>query len=153
VKSTNETEKVPSEQLTIPAFGYELVRDILIPEILGKETPDILYWAGKHLARKFPLVSTEEIISFFNKAGWGQLSLCKEDKYRAEFELTSPIISKQFDMNKHSCFKLEAGFLAEQYQNQKKMITEATEELVKRGQKIKFLVQWDLKDFVNDLAE
>ncbi|MFL6556844.1 MAG: DUF2507 domain-containing protein, partial [Bacillus sp. (in: firmicutes)] len=35
------------EPRTISIFGYELIRDILLPEILGKDTPEILYWAGK----------------------------------------------------------------------------------------------------------
>lgn len=132
--------------LTVPAFGYELIRDILLPEILGKETPDILYWAGKHLARKFPLMSINEVISFFEEAGWGTLYITKEEKKGMELELTSPFISRQFEVKTESCFKLEAGFLAEQIQSQKKLRTEASEEIIKRHKKIKFIVQWDLKD-------
>ena len=40
---------------SFPIFGYELMRDFLLPTILGKHEKDILYWAGKDLARKFPL--------------------------------------------------------------------------------------------------
>ena len=50
----------------------------MIPEILGEETPKILYWAGKKLARKYPLESISEIIDFFKQAGWGDLQIVKE---------------------------------------------------------------------------
>ncbi|MGE6259282.1 YslB family protein [Heyndrickxia sporothermodurans] len=133
-------------ELTVPAFGYELIREILLPELLGKETPDILYWAGKLLARKFPLISIDEVISFFEEAGWGTLYITKQEKKGMELELTSPFINRQFETKTETCFKLEAGFLAEQIQAQKKVRTEAYEEIVKRHKKIKFLVQWDLKD-------
>ncbi|QQZ10669.1 YslB family protein [Heyndrickxia vini] len=147
MKSSAELEvNTENSELSIPAFGYELIRDILLPEILGKETPDILYWSGKLLARKFPLMSLNEIISFFDEAGWGDLRIIKEEKKGMELELTSPLISRQFELKTESSFKLEAGFLAEQIQSQRKVRTEAYEEIVKRHKKIKIIVQWDLKD-------
>ncbi|MGE8206382.1 YslB family protein [Heyndrickxia sp. NPDC080065] len=147
MKSSAELEQKTTEiDLTVPAFGYELIRDILLPEILGKETADILYWAGKHLARKFPLMSINEVISFFEEAGWGTLHITKEEKNGMEFELSSSLISRQFEMKTESCFKLEAGFLAEQIQSQRKMRTEAFEEIIKRHKKIKILIRWDFKD-------
>ena len=60
---------------TVPTFGYELIRDHVLSTILGKHEDDILYWAGKDLARKFQMFSMEETISFFEEAGWGQLKL------------------------------------------------------------------------------
>ncbi|EOR25431.1 hypothetical protein A499_05335 [Niallia nealsonii AAU1] len=33
-----------TDPLTVPAYGYELIREILIPELLGRDTPDLLYW-------------------------------------------------------------------------------------------------------------
>ncbi|WP_018664924.1 YslB family protein [Heyndrickxia acidiproducens] len=150
MKSSIDNEQATSGRLTVPAFGYELLRNILIPDIFGKETPEILYWAGKHLARKFPLLSSDELISFFEEAGWGALSIKKEEKYRIEFELSSPIIDRQLDMGKESTFKLEAGFLAEQYQQRMKLVTEATEEVQKRSKTVQIIVQWDQKDPVID---
>jgi len=137
-----------TEQLTIPAFGYELMREVLIPEILGKETPEILYWAGKHLARKFPLVSMDEVISFFEEAGWGHLKVIKEEKHGMELEITSPLISRHLQLKTDGCYKLEAGFLAEQIQTQKKVRTEAYEEVMKKTQSIRFILRWDLKDSI-----
>ncbi|MBS4173748.1 YslB family protein [Bacillus sp. FJAT-49736] len=139
-----------SEQLTIPAFGYELIREVLIPELLGKETPEILYWAGKHLARKFPLISMEEVISFFEEAGWGLLRVLKQDKNGMELEISSPIISRHLKLKTDSCYKLEAGFLAEQIQTQMKVRTEAYEEIIKKTQSVRFILRWDMKDTVTE---
>lgn len=47
------------------------------------------------------------------------------------------MIERQLDMGAGAepTFKLEAGFLAEQYQMQKKLITEAVEEVAKKAKK------------------
>ena len=58
-------------------FGYEIIRDHVLPSILGKNEAEILYWAGKEVARKFPIFTTEELPSFFVEAGWGTLTLEK----------------------------------------------------------------------------
>ena len=78
------------ESRTATIFGYELLREVLLPEILGKDTPEILYWAGKRIARIYPVNTLEEIIEFFNRAAWGDLTLKSENKNEMEFELTSP---------------------------------------------------------------
>ena len=150
MKSTTYHEQQDSKNrdINVPIFGYELIRDILIPDILGKDTPDILYWAGKSLARKFPLVTTEEMIAFFMEAGWGRLELIVMNKKEMKFELSGPIIARRIDMKSEDSFKLEAGFLAEQIQNQKKVITETIEEVHNKQKKVTFLLRWDQKDTV-----
>ncbi|EMG27494.1 hypothetical protein LFLEISCH_10664 [Listeria fleischmannii subsp. fleischmannii LU2006-1] len=66
---TEDIQKEKTEETAqIPSFGLEILRDYLIPELLGEEAPHILYWAGKDLARKFPLESLEEINSFFKRS-------------------------------------------------------------------------------------
>lgn len=141
-------EKLISEtnNVTIPAFGHELIRDSLLKEILGKNHNEILYWAGKSLARKYPLQTDSEIIDFFEKAGWGTLSIVNESKNNLKLELTGEIISYRFEQAEEPCYKLEAGFLAEQFQSIKKCITEGFEKHKKRSNKIAFTVQWDSKD-------
>ncbi|WP_409254369.1 YslB family protein [Bacillus sp. SCS-153A] len=130
----------------VPLFGYELMRDILLPEILGKHTTDILYWGGKSLARKFPLVSLEEMEGFFLEAGWGKLSLTEEKKDEQIFTLSGPFIERRLTLKTDISFKMEAGFLAEQVQSQKKAVTEAAEEIHRRSKTIKIIVRSDLKD-------
>lgn len=133
-------------QMNIPVFGYELLRDILIPGILGKDTHEISYWAGKHIARKFPLLSTEEISSFFQEASWGELKLVEENKNEMKLELNGKLVDRRIQMNAEPCFTLEAGFIAEQIQNQKQFLCEAYAELNKKKNLVFITVRWDRKD-------
>ncbi|EKN65029.1 hypothetical protein BABA_21741 [Neobacillus bataviensis LMG 21833] len=134
------------EARTISIFGYELIREILLPEILGKDTPEILYWAGKRLARKFPLDDFDQVIEFFANASWGQLDLTKETRDEIEIELTSPLIVSRVKSKAEYFFQLEAGFLAQQIELQKEAIAEAFEHPVKKANKVHFTIKWDTKD-------
>ncbi|OIJ13907.1 hypothetical protein BKP37_09485 [Anaerobacillus alkalilacustris] len=134
-----------TEGLQIPLFGYELLREEVLPDLLGKDHNVILYWAGKSLARKYPLSSIDELIAFFDKAGWGNLVLVKEKKTEAIFELTSHL----FDQKKSFSAPLEAGFIAEQIQYMQGFITEANEiSKIGKLKKVVFHVKWDLEDRV-----
>ncbi|RIW37776.1 DUF2507 domain-containing protein [Bacillus salacetis] len=124
------------------------MRDILLPEILGKHTTDILYWGGKGIARKFPLISFEEMEAFFLEAGWGNLSITEDKKDERIYTLSGPLIERRLSLKTDISFKMEAGFLAEQVQNQKKAITEAAEEIHKRSKTVKIIVRSDLKDTI-----
>lgn len=143
-----EQKKEEVYQPSVPIFGYEMLRDILIPEILGKHTPDILYWGGKQLSRKFPLQSSEELISFFAEAGWGTLTLLEQKKNEMTFEISGPVLERRLALKSDVTFKLETGFLAEQIQLQKKCVAEAADELHKRNHSVKVIVRWDDKDKV-----
>ncbi|MEH7303742.1 YslB family protein [Neobacillus drentensis] len=138
----NETINI-DEPRTISIFGYELIREILLPEILGKDTPEILYWAGKRLARKYPLADMEQIIDFFAKASWGQLELTKENKTEIQFELMSPIMVSRVKSKAEHFFQLEAGFLAQQIEFQKEANAETFEHPVKKSNKVLFTVKWE----------
>ncbi|MGM0841822.1 MAG: YslB family protein [Bacillota bacterium] len=143
-----EQKKEEVQQPSVPIFGYEMLRDILIPEILGKHTPDILYWGGKQLSRKFPLQSSDELISFFAEAGWGTLTLLEQKKNEMTYEISGPVLERRLALKSDVTFKLETGFLAEQVQLQKKCVAEAADELHKRSQSVKVIVRWDEKDKV-----
>ena len=78
-------EKINLTELTVPAFGYELIREDFIEEILGEDAPSILYWVGKHIARKYPLFSFDEIQEFFLNAGWGTWILLAKRKVKSNF--------------------------------------------------------------------
>lgn len=136
---------------TVSIFSKELLRDILLPDLLGKDHSQILYWAGKQLARKFPLNNVEDIIDFFRNAGWGELVEEKRSKYESEFILSGNIISRRFDLNDKCEFQLEAGFLAQQIEFQKKRITEAAPEPKRKAAKVKLLVRWDTKDLTDEM--
>ncbi|WP_027409519.1 YslB family protein [Anoxybacteroides tepidamans] len=138
------------QHIDIPAFGYGLIREILIPDLLGKETASILYWAGKQLARRYPLETLGDVILFFEKAGWGPLVVTKETSEELELELTGPIIAARMDINDDCSFQLEAGFLAQQIELQKRCVAEAYEQQKKRAKKVIFTVKWDRKDTVEE---
>ncbi|MGY3779012.1 YslB family protein [Isobaculum melis] len=137
---------VNQEEETITLLGYEMIRDILIPNILGKDTDDILYWAGKELARKFPLSTIEDMLIFFKNASFGHLTFEKEKKNQMQFILSGSLVSARFKASTDPSFKLEAGFIAEQLQMQTSRYTEATEEIDYKKQLILITAQWDEKD-------
>lgn len=141
--SEKQLESTPA---SVPVFGYELIREVLLPSILGKDTAGILYWAGKDIARKFPLKNLDEIIDFFTKAGWGLLTIKNENKKEIDIELSSPIISERLKQKSDCHFQLEAGFLAQQLQYQKEVIAEAYEHPKKKSGKVLFTIKWDKKD-------
>ncbi|MBE1554476.1 YslB family protein [Sporosarcina limicola] len=122
-------------------FGYEILRDHVLPSILGKHEDDILYWAGKDVARKFPVFKVEELPDFFSEARWGDLSLEQRKKEEAFYTM------KSYDgtnVQNRSC-QLEAGFLAEQYQKLNGLLTECFGEVNSKDGSIHFHVKWDPK--------
>nr|WP_106780243.1 YslB family protein [Lysinibacillus timonensis] len=131
------------ENKTIPAFGYEILRDYIVSSILGKHEEDVLYWAGKDLARKFPCSDMHLIISFFEDAGWGKLTLVKEAKDGYILKLTND--PDLLNIEKRT-FRLEAGFIAEQIQSFNGYLTECYDEKNIKQHEITFTVKSDLKE-------
>ena len=127
----------------VPSFGYEIIRDHLLSSILGKHEAEILYWAGKDLARKFPLFSMSEAHAFFKEAGWGDLYLEKESKDEAIYHLVSN--SNPLNINVR-CFNLEAGFLAAQQERNIGYVTECYNEKNVKQNLVVFKLKWDLKE-------
>ncbi len=140
---TKSIDTQENEQLTVPIFGYELLRDVLLKDILGKETEDILYWSGKSIARKFPCTTLEELSLFFQEAGWGDLQLAKESKKEKIFELSGPFIKRRFSVQADPFFSLESGFLAEQISAQEQAAAESVSDIQKRAQKVQITVKWE----------
>ncbi|WP_096202756.1 YslB family protein [Bacillus sp. FJAT-45350] len=130
-----------SEQ-TVPVYGYHLIRNVLLEEFLGKEHEQTLYWAGKSLARKNKKEAIDDIILFFDKAGWGTLTFVKEKRNEMMLQLTSSLLEEKIPL----CYQLEAGFLAEQVQYIKGYITEAV--YTTKKDKVLFTLHWDEKDSI-----
>lgn len=126
-------------------FGYDILRDHVLPSILGTHQGDILYWAGKEVARKFPVFSVEELPIFFQEAGWGILSLEKTLKDETFYIMT---IGDELNIQDRS-FQLEAGFLAEQYQKLNGLLTECYGEAQFKKGRVTFQVKWDVKTKIN----
>ncbi|OQP06376.1 hypothetical protein B1690_09535 [Geobacillus sp. 46C-IIa] len=135
--------------ITLSAFGAELLRHSLLPELLGKDGAALLYWAGKQLARRYPLATMEDIAVFFERAGWGTLSAGEERKDELHIELSGPIVSARLSLYDSYTFQLEAGFLAQQIEQQKRFVTEAVELPAKQAGKARILVKWDRKQTID----
>ncbi|AMX82695.1 hypothetical protein GS3922_02830 [Geobacillus subterraneus] len=135
--------------ITLSAFGAELLRHSLLPELLGKDGAALLYWAGKQLARRYPLATMEDIAVFFERAGWGTLSADEERKDELHIELSGPIVSARLSLYDSCTFQLEAGFLAQQIEQQKRFVTEAVELPAKQAGKARILVKWDRKQTID----
>ena len=131
----------------VSAFGLELLRTVLIPDLLGDETLSILYWSGRKIARHYPLNELSDLPLFFERAGWGNLEINEEQKDKCRVTLSSELIEARLKLNETPVFSLEAGFLAEQFEQIKGFTTETfTEPKPNRQKKIEFQVKWDLKD-------
>ncbi|MDA3128960.1 DUF2507 domain-containing protein [Aliibacillus thermotolerans] len=114
-------------------FGIQLLRTVLLPELLGKEESDLLYWGGKVIARQYPADSLEDILLFFKKADWGELHIVKKKKREIHFQMKQQ--SPPLD------YHLEAGYLAEQIE---RLEGKAAETYIhKKAKHISFIVQWD----------
>ncbi|WEG13946.1 YslB family protein [Pullulanibacillus sp. KACC 23026] len=138
----------------VSAFGLELLRTVVIPELLGDETHPILYWAGRRLARQYPLQDVADLPAFFEKAGWGQLELKESKKDHCLYFLTSELIEARIKDDEHTTFSLETGFLAEQYERLTQYKAEAIMEVKTGKQKrAEIQIQWDLKDPVEKKSE
>ncbi|EAC5199582.1 TPA_asm: DUF2507 domain-containing protein [Listeria monocytogenes] len=147
---TENEQNKNEEKALVPSFGLDLLRDYLIPELLGDEAPHIMYWAGKDLARKFPLASLEEVAEFFEEASWGSFSILKEKKDEMRLLLEGEMVAARFRTQEEPTFKLEAGFIAEQMQSQKKLYTESYDEIDKRKKQVIIIVKWDRKETIDN---
>ncbi|HEU5139916.1 MAG TPA: YslB family protein [Bacillales bacterium] len=141
-------KQIEQHDETIPAFGYELLRNVLIPDLLGNEQASILYWAGKKLARNYPLESTEEIQTFFKQAGWGNLAVDTEGRNKISFSLNPETQSLNPKEMQEASYELEAGFLAQQIQMIKKRYADSRDS-VRKKKTVSFTVEWDPKDPVD----
>mgnify|MGYP001360987241 CR=1 FL=1 len=115
----------------INAFGYDLIRNVVLRDLLGEDHDSILYWIGKSLARKhrLELETVDELVQFFAAANWGTLTLLKETNRKKVFELTGEWMGKDDER----CYQLEAGFLAQQYEFASESYAVTTIERKKRA--------------------
>lgn len=120
--------------------GYDILRYLGLPELLGTESNTLLYFLGRNLARKFEFNSMEDIVHLFEQLGWGYLEIVKEKKETIIFQLMSDAIVQRLKAPIDTEFRLEAGFLAEAYQRIDNSDCECTEEI---NSKL-FLVQFTL---------
>ncbi|WP_057755339.1 DUF2507 domain-containing protein [Weissella kandleri] len=130
-------------------FPITLLRDRLLPDLFTDDLSDISYWAGKSLAREMPLKGINAIIDFFASAGFGTLDIEQQKETSQKWSLTGDIVeTRLFDQDTPD-FYLEAGFLAQQIEQQIDASAEAEVEFDKN--KINFNVL--TADSAKDLME
>ncbi|KRN40747.1 hypothetical protein IV48_GL000295 [Fructilactobacillus fructivorans] len=120
----NKYEKFRKEHSDSPFWGIELLRDSLLPDLLDQDIHDILYWAGKDLATKFPVASNDDLQAFFKQSQFGNLELKKENIKKISWKLSGPKVETRLKLNKDPDFMLEAGFLAQTKQQIDQISTE-----------------------------
>lgn len=124
-------------------FINQLYHDFILPDILGKDSPDILYWAGKHVARKYELSNLDDLIQFFKMAGFGHLEQIKENRRQVIFNLSGQNVEDRL-ASQNNDFALESGIVAEAVQLDKGRDTEAAFSLAKKHQHgVQITVQFD----------
>lgn len=123
-----------------------VIRDVLLPAILGDETDGISYWIGKDLARAFPVSSTEELCLLTEQLGLAHLTMKKSDHHQHLYLLDGPLVAERIAANhEETSFQLEAGFLAMETEFQVGAAAEA-EVVGRRRTSVEVMVQNDPVD-------
>ncbi|WP_174613975.1 YslB family protein [Virgibacillus ihumii] len=128
------------DELHTSGAGYDIIRYLGLPELLGSEAPTLLYFMGKNIARKMDIKSVSDIVYAFEKIGWGKLDLVKEKKRELTFHLMSDSIVYKLNAPFETDFRLESGFLAESIELIKEKTCECKEEINKKIHMIEFTV-------------
>lgn len=133
---------------SVSLFGYELIRNEVLKNILGKNANELLYWAGKEIARNHKVETQEGLVDFFKETSWGNLVLTKQTKDGLVFELTGDVVENRIMNNDDAEFNIETGFLAAQTELSIKKSTDAIYEINKRKKLVKIKVISDMKEDV-----
>jgi len=101
------------DTLTENYFAVSVLRDFILPDLLDKDTVELLYWAGKNLSRQL-ILDMESLPDLFNKAGFGKLEITKQTLNSYIYKLNGPEVEQRFDTNNDDPeFSLETGIIAE----------------------------------------
>ncbi|WP_125709543.1 DUF2507 domain-containing protein [Lacticaseibacillus porcinae] len=119
---------------TGPLFGQLMLRDLLLPDLLGKETESITYWAGRSLARRLP-VSEDDLTELFTRVGFGTLAPAASKRHQRVYTLSGTTVETRIANFDAPDFRIEAGFLAQSLQQELGCVVEA-HETVDRHKKV-----------------
>lgn len=128
------------EELHTSGAGYDVLRYISLPELLGPESDTLLYFMGRNLARKLTFDTIEDIYHIFDQLGWGKLEIIKSKRQEIIFSLMSDAVVNRINATFETEFRMEAGFLAEAIQQLKETDAECTEEINKKIMQVQFSV-------------
>lgn len=128
------------EDLHTAGAGFDVIRYMALPDLLGDQAPLLLYFIGRNLARKFAISSIEDVIYIFDKLGIGKLELVKEKKNQKIFHLHSDSVVLRLKGPIEADFRMEAGLLAEAIQMIDGVESECQEDINRRIHQVKFTV-------------
>ncbi len=116
-------------------LGQFLLRDDLLQSILGSDSHEILYWAGKYTARKYRLANYDQLELFFKQFNLGNLTIRKEATDQISWELSGNVVEKRLSLFSNPDFYLETGLIAEncQFINRRKSEAEIEKINAKKG--------------------
>lgn len=100
------------------SYNALVLRDLVIPNILGDDTSAILYWAGRNLANKFNLPDPHTLNTFCQQMHWGTLELTRQGRYKETYILSGPDVQTRLQLDPNAEFQLETGFIAQTRQLQ-----------------------------------
>lgn len=100
------------EDLQSTGAGYDILRYISLPQLLGKESETIMYFLGKSLAQTIDIHTIDDVILLFKQLGWGSLDPVKEKKKSSTFHLLDDSIVQRLRSSLEVDFRYESGFLA-----------------------------------------
>ncbi|WP_300558735.1 DUF2507 domain-containing protein [Companilactobacillus sp.] len=115
-----ETEETSATQndLMEKYFAVSVLRDFVLPDLLDKDTPELLYWAGKDLSRRLAIQDMNDLPNVFKNAGFGELEIASQTKASYKYVLSGPEVIQRFNLNNDDPeFSLESGFISETVQN------------------------------------
>ncbi|USQ68125.1 YslB family protein [Companilactobacillus allii] len=99
--------------LTESYFAVSVLRDFVLPDLLDKDTVELLYWAGKNLSRQL-ILDMQSLPELFTKAGFGDLNITKQTKDSYQYTLSGPEVAQRFNVNNDNPeFSLETGIITE----------------------------------------
>lgn len=127
-------------QLHTSGAGYDVLRYICLPKLLGTEANTILYFMGKELARSFNIQTINDIYEVSDKLGWGKMELIKERRNSITFTLMADAVFHRLKAPLKLDFRLEAGFVAESIRMIKGVECECTEKINHKIYQIQFKV-------------
>ncbi|GAP00037.1 YslB family protein [Fructobacillus ficulneus] len=137
---------------TVDAFAPILLRDALLANLLTDDYANITYWAGKQLARQFPIETSADLPDFFTKAAFGDLTLKYQAADQQEWLLSGPVVHDRLATNPQADFSLEAGFIAQQVEKQDEAISEGTVQISSRQEVVVITILTDMDHQISALT-
>ncbi|CAK1234494.1 MULTISPECIES: YslB family protein [Fructobacillus] len=137
---------------TVSAFAPLLLRDALLANILTDDYANITYWAGKELARQFPVETSADLPDFFEKAAFGDLTIKYQSGDQQQWLLSGAMVEDRLATNHQADFSLETGFLAQQLELQEEVVAEGTFQVSARQQTVTVTILTDMSHKISSLT-